>query len=267
MKSIEDEESKKIATEISFMDRKGALDCCAALGFTLNNTPGVDDIKPRASGLKGVKVDFDAIEIGMDRGDKAKKSTNRVDLGEAPEDTKLRYVPGSQRSQQAEPEEFIRIDVGEEQEFQIPSYNHKLRRKLRRAIDITEIRKEMLVRQRALDYYDARKIEAPPELGTPYKPLNIIGHRIMENGTLETAKQERVRTNMELAEFNTQMRVLRKQAKDAAIYAGLRKHAELLGRVPLREPSINPGEIKNAGQLDYKKVIHTAETAQTYTFT
>ena len=115
-------------------------------------------------------------------------------------------------------------------------YNHKLRRKLRRAIDNAEIRKEMLVRQRALDYCGDKHIEVPPELKTPYKPINFRGQIILENGTLETAKQERVRARMELAEFDTQMRILRRQAKKAAIYAGLRKHAELIGKILSSDP-------------------------------
>lgn len=40
---------------------------------------------------------------------------------------------------------------------------------------------------------------------------------------------------MDLAEFNTRMRVLRRQAKEAAIYAGLHKHAEVTGRIPTDE--------------------------------
>ena len=249
MKSIEDEESKKIAVDINVLERKAALDCCAALGFTLANTTGVDEIKPRALGMKGVEVDFDAIEIGETRSDvRSKKANSRVNLGDVPDHAKAEYISRGQRSEDEEPEDFIRLDVGEGQDFETLNYNHKLRRKLRRAIDNAEIRKEMLVRQRALDHCNEKNIEVPSELKTPYKPINAKGQRILDNGTLETAKQERVRARMELAEFNTQMRILRKQAKEAAIYAGLRKHAELTGKISSNEPLMKNEEAKNAQQ-------------------
>ena len=233
-KGMEDEESKKIAVDINIMERRVALDHCEALGFTLNNTPGVDEIKPRALGMKGVEIDFDAIDIGESRSDvKPKLKPKRVNLADAPKDTKAEYIPASRHDDEEEGdvEEYIKLDVGEDQGFETLNYNHRLRRKLRRALDNAEIRKEMLVRQRALDHYKEIGIEAPPELSTPLKPLNVRGQRILENGMIETSKQERVRARMELTEFNAQMRILRKQAKDAAIYAGLRMHAELLGRI------------------------------------
>ncbi len=249
LKSIEDEESKKIAVDVNNLERKVALDCCAALGFTLANTNGVDDIKPRALGMRGIEVDFDAIEVGESRSDvKPRKANGRVNLGGLPDHAKVEYISTSQRSVDGEPEDFIKLDTGEGQDFETLNYNHKLRRKLRRAIDNAEIRKEILVRQRALDYCNDRNIEIPSELMTPYKPINIKGQRILENGTLETAKQERVRARMELAEFNLQMRILRKQAKDAAIYAGLRKHAELIGKIPSSDPPVEQGEADSAEQ-------------------
>lgn len=240
LKSIEDEESKKIAVDINVKERKVALDHCATLGFTISNTPGVDEVKPRALGMKGLEVDFDAIETGESRSDiKAKPRGKRVDLGDAPEDTKAEYIPSGLQGGSEEGDEFIKLDVGDGQDFKTLNYNHKLRRKLRRAIDNAEIRKETLVRQRALEYYHEKGLEAPALLKTPYKPINVKGSRILDNGTFETAKQERVRARLDLAEFNTQMRVLRKQAKDAAIYAGLQKHAELLGRVPPSESTVD----------------------------
>ena len=251
LKSLEDELSKKIAVDISTLERKAALDRCAALGFTLANTTGVDEIKPRALGMKGVEVDFDAIEIGESRSDvKAKKPNSRVNLGDVPNHAQAEYIPTTRRGEVGEPEDFIKLDVGEGQDFETLNYNHRLRRKLRRAIDNAEIRKEMLVRQRACDYYKEKNIEIPPELNTPYKPINVKGQRILENGTFETAKQERVRSRMELAEFNSQMRILRKQAKDAAIYAGLRKHAELTGKIESSDVSIKQERTDNAKQCD-----------------
>lgn len=228
-----------------------ALDCCAALGFTLANTPGVDEIKPRALGMKGVEVDFDAIEIGESRSDvKPKRANSRVNLGDVPDHTKAEYIPTDQRSEDGELEDFIKLDIGEGQDFETLNFNHKLRRKLRRAIDNADIRKEMLVRQRALDHCNELNVEVPPELTTPYKPINTKGQRILENGTLETAKQERVRARMELAEFNTQMRILRKQAKEAAIYAGLCKHAELIGKIASKNPPMEQEEMNDTEHAD-----------------
>ena len=254
LKSIEDEESKKIAVDINILERNVALDCCAALGFTFANTPGVEEIKPRALGMKGVEVDFDAIEIGESRSDvKPKKANSRVNLSDVPDHAKAEYiptVPTGQRSEDGEPEDFIKLDVGEGQDFEKLNFNHRIRRKLGRAIDNAEIRKEMLVRQRALDYFNEKNVFIPPELTTLYKPINIRGQRILENGTFETAKQERVRARMELAEFNTQMRILRKQAKVAAIYAGLRKHAEVLGKIPSTDPTTEHGAANSAKRDD-----------------
>ena len=199
----------------------------------------MDEVKPRALGMKGVDVDFDAIEVGESRSDvKPKKANSRVNLGDVPDHAKAEYINTGEQSDDGEMQDFIKLDVGEGQDFEKLNYNHKLRRKLRRAIDNAEIGKEMLVRQRALDFYLEKHIEVPPELKTPYKPINIKGQRILENGMFETAKQERVRARMELAEFNTQMRILRKQAKEAAIYAGLRRHAELMGKIPFSEPPV-----------------------------
>jgi hypothetical protein len=79
-------------------------------------------------------------------------------------------------------------------------------------------------------------MDVPPELDTPAKPIHKRGQRVLENGTLETDKAERVRLRIELAEFNNAARVLRKQAKAIAIEAGLRVHAELTGLMPPRKP-------------------------------
>ncbi len=242
------------------MERKAALDCCTALGFTLDNTPGVEEIKPRALGMKGVEVDFDAIEIGERQSDvKPKHGNKRVNLGDAPNDIRAEYVPAVQRGEGGDGEEYIRLDIGEGQDFESLNYNHKLRRKLRRAMDNAQIRKEMLVRQRALDYYQEKDREPPAVLKTPYKPVNVKGQRILDNGMFETSKQERVRARMELAEFNTQMRILRKQAKDAAIYAGLRKHAELTGRIPPSETPLKQESLPDNQQVDSAGLLSALE--------
>lgn len=229
---MEEEESKKIAVDVNIFERKAALDHCAKLGFTLANTPGVNDIKPRALGMKGIEVDFDALDVGESRSTIQKKSTKkRVDLGNAPKDAQTQLISSGPQQNGVGQEEFIKLDVGDGQDFESLNYNHKLRRKLRRAIDSAEVRKEILIRQRALDYYTENNMDHPAVLLTPPKPLHIKGQRILENGTLETAKQERVRARMELAEYNLAARVLRKQAKQVAMEAGLRKHAELTGKL------------------------------------
>ena len=267
MKSLEDEESKKIAVDVNIMERQAAMDHCAALGFTLANTPGVDEIKPRALGMKGVEVDFGAIQTGESRSDiKPKVNSKRVDLSSAPNDANAKFIPTGDRGEGGgNPEEFIKLDIGEGQDFEALSYNHKLRRKLRRAIDNADIKKEMLVRQRAIDYYEQKEIETPHVLKTPLKPVNVKGQRILENGLFETAKQERVRARMELAEFNTQMRVLRKQAKDAAIYAGLRKHAELTGKVPPNETPVKQEESGNTAPAVAPDFLGALENSPTST--
>lgn len=230
---MEDEESKKIAVHVNEVERERAMACCVALGFTLETTQGVQDIRPRAMGMKGIEVDFDAIEKGEQRSDvKPKSNSRRVDLGSVSQQTDAKYVPTEERLNQDEAEEFIKLDADEGRDFETLNYNHKVRRKLRRAIEHAEVEKELLVRQHALDYYEGKGLEAPAILRTKTRPVNVKGQRILENGTLETAKQERVRARVELAEFNTRMRILRRQAKEAAIYAGLRKYAEATGRLP-----------------------------------
>ena len=246
MKSMEDEESKKIAVDVNLFERKAAMDHCTALGFTLGNTEGVKDIKPRALGMKGVEVDFDAIEpdekgsIRLKNPGKDTKPRNpkRVDLGVIPGNAQS-FIPAPRSGPKAtgdendrvDAEEFIKLDVGSEHQFQELSYNHRLRRKLRRALDNAQVEKEKLVRERAIAHYKDKGLEVPEVLKTAYKPVNTPGSRILENGTLETAKQERVRARVELAEYNTFMKVLRKQAKQTALEAGLRKHAEVTGRI------------------------------------
>lgn len=237
LKSLEDEESKKIAVQINTAERKAAMDLCTSLGFTIENTPGTTEIKPKALGMKGVDVDFDAIEKAEKQGniqlrqDNSKSNSKRVDLGKSAADTKTEHVSTAETKVHPADDEFIRFDVGDGQDFQTLNYNHKLRRKLRRAIDNAEIRKEMLVRDRAVEYFKEKGEEIPLVLLTSSRPLNIKGHRILDNGKLETAKQERVRARVELTEFNIQMKVLRRQAKDAAVYAGLEKHAQLTGKI------------------------------------
>ena len=214
-----------------------ALDLCERLGFTLTNTPGVHDIKPQALGMRGLEVDFDAIETGDRRGDVKLKTRDRVRLERAPKDVTQSIVPSNSQSKGDKEAEFIKLDVGQGQDFEALNYNHKLRRKLRRALDHAQIQKEGLIRERALQFFQARDIDPPSALKTNPKPHNIKGVRTLDNGNLETAKQERIRARVELAEFNQASRVLRRQAKQCAIESGLRKHAQLIGRLPASNSS------------------------------
>jgi len=265
LKALEEEESKKIAVEVNTVERKAAMDLCASLGFTLENTEGVTEIEPKALGMRGRQVDFAAIEKGDRRSDiKLKtpvaKSTNskRVDLGSAPKDTLAEIIPSGRPGDEGEPGEYIHFDLGEGEDFEKLDYNHKLRRKLRRALDNVEMKREELVRERAIAYYKEKDMVVPEILNTPYKACNIRGQRILENGSLETAKQERVKTRMALAEFNKQMRVLRGQAKEAAIRAGLRVHAELMGRIPNLDPEEAATVEKSDANMDMVTVTSPA---------
>ncbi len=223
--------------QINTVERKAALDFCRSLGFTIENTPGTDEIKPKALGIKGVDVDFDAIEKSDKQGDiRLKKATakplsRRVDLSKAAESVKVEYISTTPNEIQDEGNEFIEFEIGQGHDYQALTYNHKVRRKLRRAIDNAEIGKEILVRDRAIEHLKEKGEEVPLILFTQIKPLNVKGHRVLDNGRIETAKQERVRARMELTEFNSHMKILRRQAKEAAIYAGLKMHAELTGKI------------------------------------
>ena len=229
---------------IATKERKVALEFSEALGYTLENTPGVNDIKPKALGMKGMEVDWEALEIGdslndvKPRGAPKVNGTNdkkrkRVDLSTAAQHDGT-HVTGNEEYDGADLGEFIKLDFGDDRDHEALNYNHKLRRKLRRAIEIANTTKEMLVREHAIKACEEVGIEPPPELKTPARPIHLRGEKALEDGTLETAKSERVRLRLELAEFNKAARVLRKQAKEIAMTAGLRVYAEMTGRIPPR---------------------------------
>lgn len=238
---MEDKESKHIAVKINEHERKQALEVCASLGFTVENTEGTSEIQPKALGMKGVHVDFDKIEKTEKYGDiqlkqpTTKASSKRVDLSEIASDQHAQYIGRTEGENAGTNDDFMQLDVGCDYEHQVLNFNHRTRRKLRRAIDNAEIQREILVRERAIEHLKSKGLDIPPQLYTRPKPLNVKGHRIMEDGGLETDKQERVRARVELTEFNNHMRVLRRQAKEAAIYAGLKKHAELTGKIAVVE--------------------------------
>ena len=196
----------------------------------------MEDIKPKALGMRGLHVDFDSPELTEKLNSVRPKpianiKKKRVDLSQIADYGEERIAPVGDRGA-SDAEEFIKLDVGMGQDHEAVSYNHRLRRKLRRAIESCQIRKELLVRQRAIELCNEKGLKPPVELSTPAKPIHDRGQRALENGTLETAKAERVRLRLELAEFNKAARVLRKQAKQIAMESGLRVYAEMTGRIP-----------------------------------
>jgi hypothetical protein len=226
------------------------MEVCAELGFNLDNVEGVAEIKPKALGMKGQEVDFDALEIGErpselrikgEKRDKefnrGKAGFNRVDLGKVADESKTRVLISEDATPAGMDGDFVPLDFGggamDGRQFEELNYNHKLRRKLHRAIEAAQVQKELLVRAKAKEFCKAKGIEMPPELAVEYKPIRLAGRRILEDGTLETEKQERVRKRLELAEYNKAAKVLRQQAKAEAIEAGLRVFAELTGKTAI----------------------------------
>jgi len=200
----------------------------------------VEDIKPKLQGMKGKTVNFDKIEMaGSINGVKPKAATSnlkrkRVDLSTAV-DASSTYIAPTEARNGEDLGDFIEFDAGDGQDYEALNYNHRLRRKLRRALEDVEMRKESLVREQVRKLCLENGVDVPPELNTPVRPVHKRGERVLENGTLETAKAERVRSRLELAEYNNASRVLRKQAKQIAVEAGLRLHAELTGLLPRRQ--------------------------------
>lgn len=249
--SMEDEERKRLAVQVNLKNRKDALDAAAALGFTLENVQGVDEIQPRTTGMKGLHVDFNKLEYDGDGpsrlrvvGDKPheRPKGNRVDLGLVADESHVKpifapeHASGPNASALGQ-HEFMSFgnDVGQDHEFQALNYNHKVRRKLRRAMEGAKIRREMLVRSKAIEHCEKNGLEVPTALTTPERPISIRGQLTLPSGLLETAKQERTRAKVELTEFNKQARVLRKHAKEMAVEAGIRIYLQLIGRIPKRE--------------------------------
>ena len=234
MKGAEEEEAKKLAVNINTAERAAALLKCAELGFTMSNVAEVRDVKPKAYGMKGIKVDFDAIDLAKSQSELGSNSRkSRIDLSKVASEAHTHSVPIAVQAQD-NPEEFIKFDVSDGEDYRAASYNHKLRRKLRRAIETAEIQKEILVREKACASLEERGLAIPNVLNTAAKPIHLRGHRALENGLLETDKGERVRLRLELAEYNKAARVLRKQAKQIAMEAGLRVYAESIGRISRR---------------------------------
>ncbi len=226
---------KKIEIELNLANRKEGLERAAELGYTLENVEGVKDIQPRVLGMKGKEADFDKLEAAERLAEARKaglvKQSNRVNLGAVADDSKATLIrAGGGGENGGAPGDFLQFEEGDGQDYEALSYNHKIRRKLHRALDQAQIKKENLVRQKALEHCETNGIEPPEVLKKPYKFAKIETHRTLENGELETAKQERVRKRMELVEYNKAAKVLRRQAKEVAMEAGLRKFAQLMGK-------------------------------------
>jgi len=261
--SMEDEERKKLATQVTNKNRREAMKVCEELGFTLHNVEGVTEIQPRALGMKGTDVDFSKLEFvgdtesGLRVVTKEQKKIerpkgNRVDLGAIAPESRIQtvYGPYNISGNPASLDQNF-VEFGDEggQEYQQLNFNHRLRRKLRRAMEAAQVKKEVLVREATIKHCEEKNMEVPPVLRTPAKPENIRGQRTMPDGTLETSKQERVRSRVELAEFNRNAKVLRAQAKEKAIEAGIRIYLELMGRIPKREGLEDEPAVKAAARM------------------
>jgi Small acidic protein family len=257
---VEQEEAKRIEIEVNLAERQRVMEVCAELGFTLDNVEGVADIKPKALGMKGQEVDFDIFEIG-DRPSQlrikdekraqelkdGKAKGNRVDLSKVADESKTKVLTSDGLTPAGLEGDFVSLDFGgamDGQQFETLNYNHKLRRKLHRAIEAAQIQKELLVRAKAKEHCESKGIEVPPELAAEYKPIRLAGRRILEDGTLETEKQERVRKRLELAEYNKAAKVLRQQAKAEATEAGLRLFAELTGKKISDTNEVPPSQVE-----------------------
>lgn len=260
---IEDEERKRLSLEVTRMNRRNAMIICEELGFTLQNVEGVADIEPRALGMKGMDVDFAKLEfvgdaasglkvIAKEKEKIEKPKSRRINLGAIASEEVTQTVYGPYNTS-GDPgslnQNFVEFGDDAGHEHHEISYNHKVRRKLRRAMEAAQIKKELLVREAAIKHCEEQSIEVPDVLRTASKPDTVKGQRTMPDGTLETSKQERVRSRVELVEFNKNAKVLRRQAKDMAVEAGIRIYLELMGRIPKREGLEDEPAIKAAARM------------------
>ncbi|KAL9589414.1 MAG: hypothetical protein Q9203_001801 [Teloschistes exilis] len=206
LNAAEEEESKKIAVEVNEAERRVTLDLCSVLGFTIDNTRGTEDIRPRVLGMHGQEIDFDAIEGKHHRRHWRASGRKYVDLRGARECTTESLIM-AEDPEVTEDQDFIKLDKNAGQGQGASNYNGKLRQKVHRAVDHAQAQKEKLVRQRAILLFKARNKRIPLELKTSCKVQNIKA-------------------------FNDASKVLRKQAKHHAVESGLRKHAEVTGILP-----------------------------------
>ncbi|MCJ1230582.1 hypothetical protein MMC12_007256, partial [Toensbergia leucococca] len=95
------------------LNREAPLNYCDELGFAFRDTPRIEEIKPTALDVEGI----------------------RIDLGAAPDYAKAQNIPTADRGDGEDPGDFIKLDIGDGQYFETLNYNHKIRRKLKRAIE------------------------------------------------------------------------------------------------------------------------------------
>lgn len=242
--SAESEAVKKIHVEVDEWERRNAMAFCNSLGFTIENTEGAKDIKPRVLGMKGKELDIDNLEsvlraaeekLAAEKADLEKYGDHRagrVDLGKVQDESKATLILGSGEADQSGMDgDFISFDVDDNDEPVAEddvNYNHKMRRKLNRAILGAQIKKENLVRARALAHCKANGIEVQTGFTAAHQPVKLDNHRMLIDGSMETAKQERIRKRVETAKYNELARAFRKIAKAAQKAAEEKAQQEIL---------------------------------------
>ena len=100
---------------------------------------------------------------------------------------KAEYAPAAQNknNEDGDIEEHLKLDLREGRGFGMVNYNKTLLRKLRRASDNTEIRKEMFLKKYALDYCYEMVLKNYSVLGTSHESKNVKRHRTPKNGTFK----------------------------------------------------------------------------------
>ncbi|KAL8942368.1 MAG: hypothetical protein Q9216_001688 [Gyalolechia sp. 2 TL-2023] len=161
LKLTEEEESWKTVVEIKDAVCPVALDLCETLAFTIANTRGTEEIHPARWPCVG------------------KRQEN--------------LLPTQDLTDTMVNEEIIKLDAGPGRDHRPSNYNHKVRRKLHRALDNAHVQKEVLARQRAVDL-QKNEIQPPVELKIDGKPVNVRG--VLQDEAVETAKQKRARARL-----------------------------------------------------------------------
>ena len=279
LQAQEDEEGRRLAIALHKKHREDAMEAAAELGFTFDNVPGVADIKPKVLGMKGVEVNWDDLEIvgESSAGLRAKSSgppksqfhKSRIDLSAAASESAVRPIFGDDNST-SEPKDPLTNDFlslndftsganAETHEHVGPlNLNNRNRRKLRRALNAATLQKELLVRQAAIAHCKTNSLPIPATLQTPTRLTNTRGSLTLPSGVLETSKQERVRARVELAEFNRYAKILRRQAKEKAIEAGIRVYLELTDRIP-RDVTLREEGMVGRGHEDVEGMMSAAD--------
>ncbi|KAL8857043.1 MAG: hypothetical protein Q9178_006335 [Gyalolechia marmorata] len=165
LKAVENVKPKKMAMEVNEAKRKTPLKY----------------IKPQKLGMRGREVDPDPIPASKVQSNVEQRRGKRVDLGEVAKPVNETYVPIDDLRDSVDYKPFIKFDVSESQDHEALNLNHKLRRRLRRALDNAQIQKKMLVRQRVVDHLKAKGIAIPKKLLTNGKAKNFKGTRILED--------------------------------------------------------------------------------------